>query len=355
MPTDAAPGLKPYVVTLGTAGGPRWWKGPGQGERAGIATAVVVGEAVYLVDLGHGVGRQLMLAGIEIPRIRGMFLTHLHSDHTIDLASMTVFGFLHITDPAQRPIRILGPGNRRVLPEASPRAAVRPEPVFAANPTLGTREMMHTLLHAYSTDINDRVIDSLRPSPLNFFSAEDIQVPEASGFHPNSNPSPDMEPFEIYRDELVTVTATLVKHPPIAPAFAFRFQTRAGSVTISGDTAPSENLVRLARDTDLLLHEAIDFDWVDRAYAHEQPETAQASVDHHHKSHTSPQQAGEIAARAGARTLALHHLVPGTADPAVWQRAGETYDGPVCVPDDLDIISFARQDTPLSATTEQAR
>jgi len=344
--------LVPHVVALGTAGGPRWWKGATQGKRAGIATAVVVGDAVYLVDLGHGVGRQLMMAGLEIPQIRGIFLTHLHSDHTIDLASMTVFGFLHIVDPAQRPIRILGPGDRGMLPPASPRAAAVPEPVFPESPTLGTKDMVRTLLHAYSTDINDRVIDSLRPSPLKYYQAEDIAVPAESGFHPNENPVPAMEPFEIYSDELVTVTATLVKHPPIAPAFAFRFQTAAGSVTISGDTAPCDNLVRLARDTDLLMHEAIDFDWVERAYADEEPETAQASVDHHHKSHTSPQQAGEIAARAGARALALHHLVPGTADPAVWRRAEETFDGPVYVPDDLEVISFARQDIPSLATAE---
>ncbi|GAC1378128.1 MAG: hypothetical protein NVSMB43_19740 [Pseudarthrobacter sp.] len=159
-------------------------------------------------------------------------------------------------------------------------------------------------------------------------------------------------PRTLYRDELVTVTATLVKHPPVAPAFAFRFQTANGSVTISGDTAPCENLVRLAEGTDLLMHEAIDFDWVDCAYAHEEPQTAQASVDHHRKSHTSATQAGEIATRAGAKALALHHLVPGTADPAVWRRAEETFDGPLYVPDDLEIISFAQQEIP-SLTIEK--
>ena len=355
MTTETVPTheLKPHVVALGTAGGPRWWKGAGQGERSGIATAVMVGEAAYLVDMGHGVGRQLMMAGIEIPQIRGMFLTHLHSDHTIDLASMTVFGFLHIVDPAQRPIRILGPGNRGMLPLPSPRAATAPEPLFPENPTLGTREMVETLLRAYSTDVNDRVIDSLRPSPLKYFQAEDIVVPDSAGYHPNADPTPDMEPFEIYRDELVTVTATLVRHPPIAPAYAFRFDTAGGSVTISGDTAPCDNLVRLAEDTDLLMHEAIDFGWVEKAYAHEEPVTAQASVDHHHKSHTSPRQAGEIATRAGARALALHHLVPGTADPAVWRRAEETFAGPVYVPDDLEIISFARDAVPSLATAEK--
>lgn len=148
-----------------------------------------------------------------------------------------------------------------------------------------------------------------------------------------------MKPFEIFADDLVTVTATLVRHPPIAPAFAFRFDTAHGSVTISGDTAPCDNLVRLARGTDLLLHEAIDFGWVQRTYSGGGP-TAQASIDHHTKSHTSPDQAVDIANAAGAKALALHHLVPGTAPRSVWEAAAERCRGAFMVPDDLDVLPF---------------
>jgi ribonuclease BN (tRNA processing enzyme) len=333
--------LKPHVVTLGTAGGPRWWTGENAGRRTGIATAVVVGEAVYLVDAGNGVGRQLMKAGLSVSSLRGIFLTHLHSDHTIDLAGLAIFGLFTLT-PGQRPISILGPGDRGELPPVSPRAAVPPSPVFPELPTPGTRDMFRHLMQAYATDLNDRVIDALRPSPLDYFVAEDIAVPAAIGYHPNQNPTPaGMEPFEIYRDELVTVTATLVEHPPVAPAFAFRFDTAEGSVTISGDTAPCQNLVRLARGTDLLLHEAIDFDWVQRAYGSIDSEEARASIDHHRRSHTSPQDAIALAHQAGARTLALHHLVPGTTPDAVWQAHGKDFNGTFLVPDDLDVISFS--------------
>ena len=61
------------------------------GKRAGISTAVVVGDAVYLVDAGSGVGNQLMKAGFSVGNVRGIFLTHLHSDHCIDLASLADF------------------------------------------------------------------------------------------------------------------------------------------------------------------------------------------------------------------------------------------------------------------------
>ena len=132
------------------------------------------------------------------------------------------------------------------------------------------------MVNAYATDLNDRIFDTLRPAPQEMFDVTDIAIPDGSGYHPNDNPTPAMEPFEVYRDENVTVTAILVEHPPVATAFAFRFDTSEGSVTVSGDTAPTEKLVRLARDTDLLMHEAIDFDWVRKAYLLESPEAAEA-------------------------------------------------------------------------------
>lgn len=334
--------LNPRVVTLGTAGGPRWWTGENAGRRSGIATAVVVGDAVYLVDAGSGVGNQLMKAGFNAGDLRGIFLTHLHSDHTIDLASLAIFGLFTIK-PGQPPIQIIGPGDRGSLPPASPRATTAPQPLYPANPTPGTAGMFSHLMQAYATDLNDRVIDSLRPSPLDHFTATDIQIPAGTGYLPNETPTPEgFVPFEIYRDELVTVTATLVEHPPIAPAFAFRFDTVEGSVTISGDTAPCENLVTLAQGTDLLLHEAIDFDWVQRMYGSVGTEAAEASMDHHRRSHTSPQQAIELAERAGARSLALHHLVPGTTPLSVWLSHAGGFSGTFLVPEDLDIISCAR-------------
>ncbi|MBO1268272.1 MBL fold metallo-hydrolase [Arthrobacter sp. PO-11] len=332
--------LNPRVVTLGTAGGPMWWAGEGAGRRSGIATAVLVGDRSYLVDCGHGVGRQLMLAGVPIPSIRGIFITHLHSDHTIDLGSLAIFGLYDLA-PGDK-ITLMGPGDRGVLPRLSPRAAATPEPIFPANPTPGTAAMLDSILQAYATDLNDRIFDTLRPSPYEFFEARDIVIPDGIGFHPNTNPTPDMEPFEIYRDELVTVTATLVAHAPTAPAFAFRFDTAEGSVTISGDTGPCGNLVRLARETDLLLHEAIDHEWVHRDRPGVPADSARAAIDHHLHAHTGVLDCARIATEAGARALALHHLVPGTSPGSVWEAGREHFQGDYFVPEDLDVISFAR-------------
>ncbi|MDI9917306.1 MBL fold metallo-hydrolase [Rhodococcus sp. IEGM 1379] len=337
----------PHVVALGTAGGPRWWTGQGAGERQGIATAVVVNGSTYLVDCGHGVGRQLMLAGLPLGSLAGIFITHLHSDHTVDLASLTVFGTLALGSQGAGPVRIIGPGDRGMLPPVSAHASGSvPKAVGGVDTTPGVESMFRHLVNAYATDLNDRIFDTLRPSPYDMFNVADIEIPTVTGYHPNANPSPDMEPFEVYRDDNVTVTAVLVEHPPIAPAFAYRFDTAEGSVTISGDTAPCDNLVRLASHTDLLMHEAIDFDSIRRGYQHESPAAADAGMEHHRKSHTSARQAGEIATRSHASRLALHHLVPGTADPTEWWKASETFDGELFVPADLDIIPFHRIPTP---------
>jgi len=330
----------PRIVTLGTAGGPRWWSAGEPTRRTGIATAVVVGESYYLVDCGHGVGRRLNEAGLPLRNLRGIFLTHLHSDHTIDLASLAVFGLYELVGRQGDPVRILGPGDRGLLPPASPRAVVPPRPIAPESPTPGTRETFELLMRAHATDLNDRIIDSLRPSPHELFTATDIEIPSGCGYHPNDNPTPDMEPFEVYRDELVTVTAILVQHPPIAPAFGFRFETEAGSVTFSGDTCYTPNMVRLARGTDLLLHEAIDFGFVERRYADPADEGDRAARDHHYRSHTSVADAARVAREAGARQLALHHLVPGTARPEVWAEAGRHFDGPFFVPEDLDSLAL---------------
>jgi hypothetical protein len=96
--------MTPHVVTLGTAGGPRWWNGPDGAPRSGISTAVVVGDAVYLVDCGQGTGRQLAAAGLRLGQVRALFLTHLHSDHVVDLPSLLLFGQFERKDPALAPI-----------------------------------------------------------------------------------------------------------------------------------------------------------------------------------------------------------------------------------------------------------
>jgi ribonuclease BN (tRNA processing enzyme) len=139
------------------------------------------------------------------------------------------------------------------------------------------------------------------------------------------------------RDENVTVTAALVDHPPVSPAFAYRFDCPDRSIVVSGDTRPSDNLIRLARGADVLVHEVMCLPALDQLIASEP--NAQTLREHLIASHTTTEQVGRVASEAGVRTLVLSHFVPGgfpyLADD-VWRDAVAPYfSGEIIVGRDL--------------------
>ena len=157
--------------------------------------------------------------------------------------------------------------------------------------------------------------------------------------------APPMDPVVIYPqdDRGVSVTAALVQHAPVFPALGFRFDTPHGSVAFSGDTGPCENVVRLAADADILVHEVIDVDRLTERLAH-LPNYA-ALRNHLAAAHSSPEQVGDIATRARVRTLVLSHLVPGDGDPSdeEWvARVRPHFDGEIVCGVDLDELTLTR-------------
>lgn len=331
------------VITLGTAGGPAWWADSEQGPRQGISTAVKVGDRHYLVDLGMGAARQMTRANLDIRDLGAVFITHMHSDHLTDLANLVLFGMYRFDEPPSMPIKILGPGDPGSLPPLNPLAPQADRSPDAlgfsdGDGTPGIRESFRRLLGAYATDLQERIRDSLRQSPGDLFEPSDIALPGGHIPRPGQDEPPQIDPFKIFEDERVRVSATLVKHPPVWPAFAFRFDTDGGSVVVSGDTAPCQNLEKLADGADLLLHEAIDPGYIERRYENRMDPLSVASRDHHYRSHTTPRAAGELAENAGVKTLVLHHLVPGDGDIAVWREAESTFNGRLIVPHDLERI-----------------
>lgn len=326
-----------HVVALGTGGGPTWDRA---GERHGIATALMVGDRTYLVDAGSGVGRQLARAGRGVDSLRAIFITHLHSDHIVDLGALMLFGIIRMPQVPTHHIPIVGPGPRGMMPLPSPRMSQVLAAESPADPTPGIAGTFEGLMRAYATDINDRHLDAMRSRPRDWFVPQEILIPDQLGFHPNDNPTPEMEPFPVYEDDAVRVSATLVKHAPMTPAFGYRFETEEGVFAISGDTGPTSNVSRLAAGADVLFHEALDFDAVERQLGPNPAPAALAVRDHHYSAHTSPADAMRIAEEAGARQLALHHLVPRAGAGEVWRRGAEAYSGTLHVPDDLDIISL---------------
>lgn len=324
------------LILLGTAGGPRVWP-----NRAGISSALVVDGALYLVDFGYGACRQVKAAGLEFAAIRAGFVTHLHSDHVSDLANLLLYGWFESLEGVTRPVRLCGPGSRGAVPPPS-RGVADPGVVCPEEPAPGFAATVQGLLRAFATDVNDRIRDNGRRHPDRLLATRDIELPAGVPFHPERDPAPPMEPFVIYRDERVEVSAVLVRHAPMVPAYAFRFDTAAGAVVFSGDTGVCDNVVTLAGGADVLVHEVIDEEWLRERYAGAGDPVARAMVAHHTTAHTSIADVGRVARKAGVGTLVLNHFVPGEIDRPRWHRAADHFDGTLIVGDDLDRVPLRR-------------
>jgi ribonuclease BN (tRNA processing enzyme) len=246
---------KTRLILLGTAGGPT-----PKVKASAPAQAIVVGDRVYLIDAGDGVARQLALAKLNIRQLRAVFITHQHSDHNAGYGPLFLLGW----------------------------AANMSETVDVYGPP-PLEEMTAKLLDAYRYDIELRMKDEGRFAPARLIRPHDIT---AGG--------------EIFKDDRVRVTAALNDHPPIEHSFAYRLDTADRSIVISGDTRYSENVVKLARGADVLVHEVLWRPFWDRADVPQPPSV----VRHIIASHTDAVDVGRVAAQAGVKTLVLTHLVP---------------------------------------------
>ena len=281
-----AQGRKSRLLMLGTGGGPRPRK-----DRGATAHAVIVNDVVYVVDCGNGVARQLAAMGVALPKLRHVFITHQHSDHNADY------------------------GNLLLLSWAS---GLRTRVDAWGPPPLAKMTRLSLELNAY--DINIRIEDEGR-------------VPLEPLIHAHELTGPGL----VMQDENVKVTCALVDHPPVVPAFAYRFDAPDRAIVFSGDTNRSENLVKLAQGADVLVHEAIYLPALDRLVA--RVPNATTLKKHLVDSHTSAEDCGRVATEAGVKTLVLSHLVPAD-DPLVtesmWIEAARgTFKGEIVVARDL--------------------
>jgi len=330
----AAPGTRGLeLVLLGTRAGP-----PVDLHQVGAATALVVDGQTYVVDCGRASVTQFVKAGLRLDSIRGIFLTHLHADHIADYYNFFMLGG-HIKnqngDHIERRVPVLGPGPAGGL---QPKFGGGTAPtVNPADPTPGTKQMTESLHAAYAYSMNVFLRDMNVVDIRTLMDVREIQLP-GTVTADYLNTSPDMSPFEIYRDDKVTVTATLVPHGPVFPAYAFRFDTAYGSVTFSGDTRYSTNLVEMAQDTDILVHEAIGVEGAG---------LPDATLDHMLQSHVLIEKVGEVAQQAHAKHLVVSHyadLGAPEVDVRRWTRLAQRgYGGRTTVGRDLDRFTLGHR------------
>src|SRR6266480_1745897 len=184
-------------------------------ERFGSAILVEAGGKKLLFDCGRGVVIRLAQAGVNPKDIDGLFLTHLHSDHVVGIPDLWLSGWFL---GRSKPLRIWGPK--------------------------GTSGMAKHLAQAFAFDIQIR---QAAPDPL---PAEGVEID-----------AKEIEQGEIFNDGLARVSAFLVDHGAVKPAFGYRIDSANHSVVISGDTKFCQTLVDFARGADCLIHAAWSAGW----------------------------------------------------------------------------------------------
>ena len=288
-----APTSRTQVVLLGT-GNP-----PADPDRSGPATAVVVNGTAYLVDFGAGVVRRAKsavvdkgIAALDPVKLRVVFVTHLHSDHTVGYPDLILTPW------------VLG---RRV-------------PLEVYGPS-GIQEMTSHILEAYSADFEARTRDRKLYTVGAF--------PE--GHAVNSHV---LRAGVVFKDDNVAVTAFPTKHT--MESFGFRFDTADRSVVISGDTNPTQAIVDACNGCDVLIHEVLTHEWLAK-----RPDFHAYAAKHH----TNTTQLTELANKAKPRLLILYHaslsLRPAVdaerSTPAALLYEMSGYKGLVVVGRDLDV------------------
>ncbi len=267
-------GAQTSVVMLGT-GTPN-----ADPDRSGPAVSVVRNGRAYLIDAGPGIVRRAAAAqragvgALDPKNLSVLFLTHLHSDHTIGLPDVILSAW---TLERTVPLEVYGPP--------------------------GTRAMVEHLLAAYQADIRNR-IDGLEPA-------------NETGWRVNVH---EIAPGVVLDDGNVKVTAFAVPHGDWEQSFGYRFDAADRSIVISGDTRASDAVVAACNGCDLLLHEVYSADRF-----RTRPEAWQR---YHARAHTSTDELALLATRARPRQLVLYHqLFWGTDDAgllAELRRAGYT-------------------------------
>jgi ribonuclease Z len=259
-------------------------------DRAGPALAVVVRGRAYLVDAGPGIVRRAAaaqrsgVAALSMERLAIVFLTHLHSDHTLGLPDLMLTPW--------------------VLGRTAPLAVYGPH---------GTGVLTRHLLAAYAADIDNR--------------RRGMQPHNDTGWQARAH---DIHPGEVYHDDLVTVFAFLVPHAGWREAYGYRFETADRTIVISGDTRPDDAIVRACNGCDVLVHEVYSQAGFERL--------APDWQRYHAGAHTSAVALGALAARARPKLLVLTHGLPWSSSPEeVVREVRAGFGGLVAYANDLDI------------------
>ena len=263
-------------------------------RRFGPASLVQAGGRQFLVDCGSGVTQRLVAAGTSGAALEALLLTHLHSDHLVDLYQLIVSSW---HQGRERPHRIFGPA--------------------------GTKAFAQATMALWQSERELRIAWECRPSS----AALELEVVE-------------FEEGVIWDMDGLRIGAFAVDHRPVAPAFGFRFETSGCRVAFSGDTTVCDNLVRWAAGVDLLVHEC----FIHQEMLARRGGRADQGLENVAAYHTLSSEVGKVASRAGARMLLLNHFVPVDFDrEALLAEVSADFPGPIVIGEDLLTVDVPRR------------
>jgi len=274
-------------IILGSKGGPRVTTG-----RSNPANVLLVDGVPYVVDCGYGVAQRLAQAKVQLPSVRYVFISHLHSDHVLEFGNMVYSAW---SAGLNHEIDAFGP--------------------------VGLAALTQAFWESNRFDVDIRIPDEGKPDPRKLLVVKEVH-----------------ESGPLMSSERVKVSAFQTPHPPILKEnFAYRFETPDGVIVYACDTAYNPKLAEFAQGADILIHEAMYLPGVDALAA--RIKNAATLKAHLLAAHTTTEDVGRIAQAAGVKKLVLSHLVPGD-DPSItdemWtEGARKHYAGPIVVARDL--------------------
>ncbi len=257
-------------------------------QRAGPASLVQTGGVNLLVDCGRGVIMRLTGAGVSPVAISAVLLTHMHSDHICDLNDVITCHWVMSATPA--PLRVYGP--------------------------VGVKALVDATLAMLSFDVKYRIDhhDDLNAPP----QVETIEL----------------SPGDVFEVGSVRISAHRTEHSPVFPTLGYRIGHAGAVAALAGDTIPCPELDEMCKGADIYVQTVIREDLVRRVPS----QRMQDILDYH----STVEQAGQTAKRAGVRTLMLTHYVPPLfpGQEEEWRALARAhFDGEIVLGDDLTAVT----------------
>lgn len=260
-------------------------------ERAGSGIAVIYNDEAYLFDVGHGTVQRAIQAWkamdapeLNPPMIKNVFLSHLHSDHTLDYSELAATYWWR----RDAPLQAYGPK--------------------------GLQDMTDGYYQMQNTDISLRINGNQPVRDINMYKVAVTEIPK-DGIVFDSND--------------VTVEAFSVTHGDIDPAYGYKITTPDKTIVFSGDTTYNKNLIDKAKGADILIHEVIsEAGWraLDKDWQH-----------YHHSSHTLTSELAKVANETKPDLLVLTHVLHyGAPIETAYDEVTALYKGKVVLANDLD-------------------